>query len=255
MLEPEVALGRREARLRAAAVACLTGVALVQALGLATLLAQSRLSGVLSLTAMTLCIALGWTLAAAPARVSRRLWRLVAVTAALVLAGWAAPRALALPGLPGSRGRWTAMPGAASAALAGVALALAFVAARPTRASARGLVTAAALLAAMAPGTGVLLVATAPGPPAGEAALASVTHVHHARSLRMPMFRMPKLRLQPGSGRHGARYMIAAPPPRRTPLDIALIAAAAALIFASGAIACLRRRSAPWGSAPAPGLP
>src|SRR4051794_18944081 len=114
MLEPEVALGRREARLRAAAVACLTGVALVQALGLATLLAQSRLSGVLSLTAMTLCIALGWTLAAAPARVSQRLWRLVAVTAALVLAGWAAPRALAPPGRPGARDPSAGQPRAGS---------------------------------------------------------------------------------------------------------------------------------------------
>src|SRR4051812_21235018 len=178
MLEPEVALGRREARLRAGAVSCLTGVALVQALGLATLLAQSRLLGVLSLTAMTVCIALGWTLAAAPERASRALWRLVAVTAALVLAGWAAPRALAVPGLPGSRDRWTAGPGAAAAALAAVALALALVAARPTRASARGLITAAALLAAMAPGTGVLLVATAPGPPGGEAAPAAGAPPH-----------------------------------------------------------------------------
>src|SRR3954467_10232953 len=142
MLEPEAALGRREARLRAAAVTCLTGVALEQAVGLATLFAQSRLLGVLSLTAMTLCIGLGWTLAAAPDRTSRQLWRLVAVTATLVLAGWAASRALAAPGLPGSRGRGTAMPGAASAALAGVTLALAFVAARPTRASARGLLPA-----------------------------------------------------------------------------------------------------------------
>src|SRR3954452_17545388 len=199
MLEPEAALSRREARLRAAAVTCLTGVALEQAVGLATLFAQSRLLGVLSLTAMTLCIGLGWTLAAAPDRTSRQLWRLVAVTATLVLAGWAASRALAVPGLPGSRGRWTAMPGAASAALAGVTLALAFVAARPTRASARGLLTAAALLAAMAPGTGVLLVAAAPAPPGGEAALAAVTHVHHATGSRMRMLRMPKLHLQPGS--------------------------------------------------------
>jgi hypothetical protein len=252
MLEPEAALGRREARLRAAAVACLTGVALVQAVGLALLFAQGRLLGVVSLTAMTLCLALGWTLAAAPDRASRQLWRLVAVTATLVLAGWAAPRALAVPGLPGSHGRWMAMPGAASAALAGVALALALVAARPTRASARGLVTATALLAAMAPGTGVLLVAAAPGPPGGEAALAAGGHVH-ATASRMPTLRMPKLRLQPGSGRHGGRYVIAAPPPRRTALDVALVAAAA-LVFASGAIGCLRRRSAPWGSGPAPGL-
>jgi hypothetical protein len=253
MFEPEVVLGRREAGLRAAAVACLTGVALVQALGLAALFTQSRLLGVLSLTAMTLCIALGWTLAAAPAGASRRLWRLVAVAAALVVVGWAAPRALAVPGLPGSRGRWTAMPGAASVALAGVALALALVAARPTRASARGLLTAAALLAAMAPGTGVLLVATAPGPPGGEAALAAGGHAHHATGSRMRMLRMPKLHLQPGSGRHGGRYVITATSPRQGAFDVALIALAA-LVFASAAIACLRRRSAAWGSAPAPGL-
>ena len=252
MLEAEAPLGRREAMLRSAAVACLTGVALVQALGLAPLLTQSRLPGVLSLIAMTLCIALGWTLAAAPDRASPQLWRLVAVTAALVLAGWAAPRALALPGLPGSRGRWTAMPGLASAALAGVALALALVAARPTRASARGIVTAVALLAAMAPGTGVLLVAAAPGPPGGEAALVDGAHAH-AKASRMTMLRMPKLRLQPGSGRHGGRYVISATSPRKGAFDVALIAATA-LVFASGAIACLHRRSAAWDSAPAPGL-
>src|SRR5215213_7102386 len=209
MLEAEAPLGRREAMLRSAAVACLTGVAVVQALGLASLFVQSRLLGVLSLAAMTVCIALGWTLAAAPERASRALWRLVAVIAALVLAGWAAPRALAVPGLPGSFGRWTAMPGVVAAALAGVALALALVAACPTRAAARGLVTAAALLAAMAPGTGVLLVAAAPGPPGGEAALAAGSHAH-ATGSRMGMVRMPKLRLQPGSGRHGGRYVITA---------------------------------------------
>ena len=249
MLEAEAALGRREAMLRAAAVTCLTGVALVQAVGLAPLFAQSRLLGVLSLTAMTLCIALGWTLAAAPDRASRQLWRLVAVTAALVLAGWAASRALGVPGLPGSRGRWTAMPGAASAALAGVALALALVAARPTRASARGLVTAAALLAAMAPGTGVLLVATAPGPRGRRGGAR-----RRRPRPRAGLARASKLRFQPGSGRHGSHYVISATPrPRRTALDVALVAAAA-LVFVSGAIGCLRRRSAPWASAPAPGL-
>ncbi|MFL6115668.1 MAG: hypothetical protein ACJ786_30620, partial [Catenulispora sp.] len=153
MLEDEAALGRREAKLRAAAVTCLTGVALVQAVGLAPLLSESRPSGVLSLVAMMLCIALGWTLAAAPAGASRQLWRLIAATAGLVVAGWAVSHAFGIAGLPGSRGRWTAMPGAASAAFAGVALVLALVAAPPTRASARSLITATAVLAAMAPGT------------------------------------------------------------------------------------------------------
>jgi hypothetical protein len=67
------------------------------------------------------------------------------------------------------------------------------------------------------------------------------------------MLRMPKLHLQPGSGRHGGRYVITATSPRQGALDVALIAAAA-LLFASAAIACLRRRSAPWGSAAAAGL-
>jgi hypothetical protein len=248
MLEAEGALGRREAKLRAAAVACLTGVALVQAVGLAPLFSRSRPLGIVSLIAMTLCIALGWTLAAAPARASRPLWRLLAVTAALVLGGWGASRAFAIPGLGGSHGRWTAMPGAASAALACVAFVLALVAARPTRASARGLLTAAALLAAMAPGTGVLLVATAPGPAGGETALAASGHIHIHAS------REPRLRFRPGPGQHGGSYVMPVTPrPRPTPIDVALVAAAA-LVFASAAIGCLRRRSAPWSSGPAPGL-
>jgi hypothetical protein len=248
MLGPEAPLGRREAMLRSAAVACLTGIALVQAIGLAALLAQSRPLGVLSLVAMSLCIALGWTLAAASDRASRHLWGLVAALAALVLSGWAASRAFGLPGLPGQRGSWTAMPGAASAALAGAVLVLALVAARPTRASARGLATAAALLAAMGPGTGVLLVATGPGPPGGEATLAAAGHAHgHAA-------RQPAIRFQPGPGRNGGRFVIATTPrPRPAPLDVVLVAAAA-LVFLLGAIACLRQRSASWASGTAPGL-
>src|SRR5215212_8030265 len=120
---------------------------------------------------------------------------------------------------------------AAVACLTGVALVLALVPAPPTRASARGIVTAVALLAAMAPGTGVLLVAAAPGPPGGEAALAAGGHAHHATGSRMRMLRMPKLHLQPGSGRHGGRYVITATSPRRGALDVALIAVTA-LVFA-----------------------
>jgi hypothetical protein len=248
MLEAEASLGRREAKLRAAALTCVTGVALVQAIGLAPLFARSRPLGVLSLTAMTLLIALGWTLAAAPERASRPLWRVLAATAVLVLAGWAASRVLWIPGLPGSQGAWTAMPGAASAALAAVALALALVAARPTRASARGLLTAAALLAAMAPGTAALVVATAPGPAGGENALAASVHVHAHGSLA------PELRFRAGSGRQGGHYVVAAPPQRSpTALDVVTVAVAA-LLFASGALGCLRRRSAPGSSATLPRL-
>ena len=158
-MDTATVLSRREAMLRSVATACLAGIALVQALGLPSLFVTGRQFGVLSMAAMTLCIALGWALAAAPADSSRRLWRLVAATAVLVLAGWAVPRLFAVPGLAfatdhgtttvGNGGGLT--PADASAALGAVCLVLSVVALRPTRAALRGLVTAVAVLAAMSP--------------------------------------------------------------------------------------------------------
>jgi hypothetical protein len=249
MLEAEAVLDHREAELRAAAVTCLTGFALVQAIGLAPLLAESRLLGVVSLTGMTLCIALAWTLAAAPAVASPGLWQLVAVAAALVLTGWTASRVLGIPGLADSRGRWIAMPGAATAALAGVALALSLVAAPPTLASLRRLATGVAVVAALGPGVGVLLVAAAPGPPGGETALAAPGHTHVRGAVA------PKLRHVAGPGRDAGYFVIATTPrPRPTAVNLVLLAATA-LVFLAGALGGLRRRSAPGHPAPASGLP
>src|SRR4051794_41271555 len=97
-MDTATVLSRREAMLRSVATACLAGIALVQALGLPSLFVTGRQFGVLSMAAMTLCIALGWALAAAPADSSRRLWRLVAATAVLVLGGGAGPPPFAVPG-------------------------------------------------------------------------------------------------------------------------------------------------------------
>ncbi|MEA2227695.1 MAG: hypothetical protein QOF04_1325, partial [Solirubrobacteraceae bacterium] len=133
----EIPLSRREAMLRSAATTSLAGIALVQAIELPSLLVQGGQFGALSVAAMALCVGSGWALAIAPARAARQLWRVVAAAAVLVLAGWAAPHAVALPGLAGDRGHWTAMPGAACGALAVVCLVLAVAAAPPTRATAR----------------------------------------------------------------------------------------------------------------------
>ena len=111
--ETASALSRREATLRSAATTCLAGIAVVQALGLPSLLVHGGRFAVLSLAAMALCLALSLALAAAPASASRQLWRAVAAAAALVLAGWGTPRAFAVPGLAGARGDWAAMPGTA----------------------------------------------------------------------------------------------------------------------------------------------
>jgi hypothetical protein len=235
----EIPLSRREAMLRSAATTSLAGIALVQAIELPSLLVQGGQFGALSVAAMALCVGSGWALATAPARAARQLWRVVAAAAVLVLAGWAAPHAVALPGLVGDRGHWTAMPGAACGALAVVCLVLAVAAAPPTRATARGLATALAVLAGLAPGVGVLLVALGPGLAGGETVLAAGSHIHSQGSPESA------IQFQPIPGGHGGHYVyraVAAPHP--TAIGLALLLAAA-LLFTYGAVGCLRRRAEP----------
>src|SRR4051812_8345414 len=132
MVETDDGLSPREATLRSAATVCLAGIALVQAIALPPVFSAGAHFAVLTMAAMTLCVAMGIALAAAPADAGGKLWRMVAAAGVLVLAGWAAPHAFALPGLTGARGDWTTMPGAMSAALAGGCVALAVAAVRPT---------------------------------------------------------------------------------------------------------------------------
>src|SRR3954454_5415225 len=116
------AMPAREATLRAEATVCLAGIALVQAIELPALVARAAGLAGLSLAAVALCVGSGLALAAAPASASFAVWRLVAATAVLVLAGWALPHAVSLPQLAGARGDWAAMPGVACAGLAAAAL-------------------------------------------------------------------------------------------------------------------------------------
>src|SRR3954468_9525710 len=115
-MEAETILSRREATLRAAATTCLAGIALMQAIELPSLFVQGRQFAFLSMAAMALCVGLGWTLAAAPADAAAQLGRGVAATGVLVVAGWAAPRVFAVPGLDDARGHWTALGGDACGA-------------------------------------------------------------------------------------------------------------------------------------------
>jgi hypothetical protein len=232
------ALSRREATLRSAATMCLAGIALVQAIELPFLRVQGGQFAALSLAAMVVCVGLGLALAAAPAGASRQVWRVIAAGAVLVLAGWAAPRAVAIPGLAHHQGHWTGLPGAACAAPAAVCLLLAVVAARPTRAAARGLAAAIAVLVALAPGVGALLVALGPGLLGGETSLAAGVHVH-SHGLDETL-----IRFQPIAGGHGGHYVYpTTAPPHETALGLALVVAAA-LVFSYGAVGYLRRRSA-----------
>jgi hypothetical protein len=246
-MDTATVLSRREAMLRSVATACLAGIALVQALGLPSLFVKGRQFGVLSMAAMTLCVALGWALAAAPADSSRRLWRAVAAAAVLVLAGWAVPRLFAVPGLAfatdhgtttvGNGGGLT--PADASAALGAVCLVLSVVALRPTRAALRGLVTAVAVLAAMSPALAALFVAIGPGTLGGETTLGTGAHHHgHASFENAIQFRA-------GSGLHGSHFVVAVTPqPHQTVFGVALMVGLA-LLFVYGAVVYLRRRCVP----------
>jgi hypothetical protein len=241
---PEAVLSRREAALRSAAATCLAGIALVQAIELPSVLARGGRFAVLSLAAMALCLGAGFALAAAPARIARQLWGVVGATAVLVLAGWAAPHAFAVPGLADHQGHWAAMPGTLCGALAASCLVLAAVGVPPTRASARALATTVAVLVALAPGAGTLLVALGPGPAGGETTLVSGGHVHAPAGLDET-----RIQFQPIAGGRGGHFVYrASATPRQTALGVAVLLAAA-LVFVSGAVAHLRRRSAPLAPA------
>jgi hypothetical protein len=252
MDETEAALSRREATLRSAATTCLAGIALVQAVELPSLLTQGRQLAVLSAAAMALCTGLGLALAAAGAGAARQVWRVVAAVAMVVLAGWATPRGVTVPGLEDARGDWAAIPGAACGALAAACLVLAAVAARPGRTAARGLATALAVLIALGPGVGALLVAIGPAPAGGALTLAAGgggAHVHAT-----PAAVEAAIRYQPLPGGHGGRYVYRVPAPAHpTPLGLALVIAAA-LVFTYGAVGHLRGRCAPAQRRVGPGL-
>jgi hypothetical protein len=250
---PEALLSRHEATLRATATVCLAGIALVQAVELPSLFAQGGQFAILSMSAMAVCTALGVALTAAPAGGAGPLWRLVAATTLVVLAGWALPRALTVPGLEpdgyggaavvGALDRWASMPGAICAAMATVCLTVAAIAARPARPTIRAVATALAVLVTLGPGGWVALVALGPGAVGGEQSLAQ-GHVHshagHAASV------IPEaIEYRRGSGRAGGHYLVAVTPPaRHSPFTLGFIGVAA-LGFAAGAVEHLRRRSAP----------
>ena len=231
-------LTRRQAGLRTAAVAALCGLALVQVIELPYNLAQARQVAALSVLALAACLGLAAALAGGGGRAP---WAAAAAIGAIVLGGWAASRALAVPGLAAGAGHWTSTPGLASAALglACVVLAAAGSGLRPSRAAAAGVVKALALVAVLAPAAGIVLVALGPGPSGGETTIAEGTegHVHLHGAGAAVTFR-------PGFGGHAGHYVYPnALPPHLPPWALALAVGTAALLTYLAA-AMLRRRSA-----------
>jgi hypothetical protein len=241
-------LSRREAALRAAATTSLAGIALVQAIELPSLLAQGGQFAVLAAALLVSCLGLGWALASAPAGAAGFLWRAAGGTGALVVAGFAVPRAFWIPGSESIKAHWLTTAGTASAVLALVCIAVAIAAARPTRAAIRQLLAAAFVAAMLAPGVAVLLVAAGPTPPGGAEALTTGGHVHSHGGHANPAAVESAIVFAPLPG-GGGHYVYRLPAtPRPTPVALGLIFAAA-FMFTYGAITNLRRRTvAPAGS-------
>ena len=235
----DTALSRREATLRSAATIGLTGIALVQATEMPPLLVQGRQLAVLSLVATAFCVWLGWKLVSAPTtKAAAPVWRVVAATAALVLAGWTALHAFGIPGLSSDRGDWGSIPGLVSAALATACLVLAAVAARPSRSTVRALAAGMAVALALTPPAAVALVALGPGAQGGESVLASGGHIHSHGSPESAII------FQPLPGGHGGHYVYKAKAiPHQTTLTFGLIVSAA-FVFTYGSVVYLRRRTA-----------
>jgi len=238
-VETDTALSRREATLRSAATTCMAGIALIQAIELPPLFAQGRQLAIVALAAMGICIALGLALAATSASVTRQLWRVVGGTAAVILLGWVATHAVAVPGIESDRGSWATMPGVLTGALAAVCLVVAAIAAPLGRAELRGLAIGAVVAVALAPAAAVAIVALGPGTAGGETVLASGGHLHSAGSPENSIV------FQPLPGGKGGQYVFKAKAiPHHSPFAIGLMSAAA-FIFMYGAVGYLRRRSAP----------
>jgi copper transport protein len=240
-------LTRREVALRSAAVAGLAGLALVQVIELPSGLAQGRHVGVLSALLIGVYVAVARVLACGSETSGGAAWQAAAAVGGLVVAGWAVTRAVAVPGLAAGHGQWTTAPGLASAALGAtcVVLAAAGRGARPSRGHALTLVKAAALVAALGPAAGALLVALGPGPRGGESTISGAAeghpHVHAAPGA---------VTYRPGFGGHAGHYVYPnAVSPHLPGWALALAVGVAALLTYM-AVAALRSQSAP---APAAG--
>ena len=160
-------LSRHQAVARAAALAALLGLALVQVIEQPYAFAQGRQIGVLSALLIAAALGVAALLFLAPQeKGARPAWAAVAALAAVVLAGWTLTRLAAVPGVSGQRGHWTTSPGLASAVLAGLGLASAAVGARVavTRDPFKAAGLAVGVLVAMAPAAVAAVVAFGAGP-------------------------------------------------------------------------------------------
>jgi hypothetical protein len=200
---------RGEAARRTAAIAGLCGLAVAQLAALPYALVQGP--QVAAVCAAAIAGALGLAVALSRARhdAGRVAWRGVVALGALVVGGWLATRAIAVPGVPEDAGRWTSGPGLASAGAAVILLALGVAGAGVPRGrrALHSLAAATAVGLALAPAAAVAFVGLGPAP-AHHHAVAATTAGAHAGHASAPAAG-PAPRFRPGFGGHSGHYVYA----------------------------------------------
>jgi hypothetical protein len=240
----------REAALRTAAVAALSGLAVAQLAALPYALLQGAQIAAICVAAIVSAARLGCALATAGAAGGRAAWRGTVALGAVVAGGWLVTRAVPVPGVAEDAGRWTSAVGLASlaAALALVALGAAGSGAPRGFRVLRAAAPAAGVGLALVPCAALALVALGP-PPAHHHGVGPSSQGPHAfHVVRDPA---AAARFRPGFGGHSGHYVYAnATRPHLPPwaLALALGAAAAAVSLARAA---LRARTLVAGPAPA----
>jgi copper transport protein len=237
---------RREAALRTAAIAGLTGLAIVQLAALPYSLVQGPQIAAISVAAIAATLRLAFALATAGASGGRAAWRGTAVLGGLISGGWFVTRAVAVPGVAEDAGHWASRPGLACAGLGIglVALGAAGAGVPRRRRGLRALAGTAAVSLALAPAAALLLVALGPAPAHRHGLAAASIGPHRLHAATAASAAADAARFRPGFGGHSGRYVYANATRAHLPAWALALGLGGAAVFVSLARGALRRRVA-----------
>jgi hypothetical protein len=231
---------RGEAARRAAAIAALCGLAIVQLAALPYALVQGPQIAAVSGAAIAGALCLAGALRDAGADGGRVAWRRTIALSALVAGGWIATRAVAVPGVAENAGRWTSPVGLAGAGLALGLLVLGVAALGLPRA--RSILAAVAVAVALAPPAAIVLSALGPAPAHHHDVTAGLPGPHGAHAVASSS---RAARFRPGFGGHSGHYVYANATRPHLPAWALALALAAGAVYGSAAAGVLFERARP----------
>jgi copper transport protein len=255
---------KREAALRAVAIAALSGLGVVHLVALPYARLQGPPIAAVCAAAIAASLRVAWSLATAGEREGRAAWRAAVALGVLTCGAFVVTRAVAVPGVAENVGQWTGGLGLVAVALAvslltASAIAMAEAGGRAValrrRAGLRRVVGATAVGLALAPGAAIALVGLGPAPAHhhGLAPNSISAHAFHTAAVDPSA---ATARFRPGFGGHAGHYVYPnATRPHLPPAALALaIGAAAAFVWLARA-SLAGRATLPGKPAPPPGPP